>query len=48
MLIKNLLDTMFKTEKPSSMRLAVNKMEATINRLQQARQIILLRTDYLE
>ncbi|WP_171405378.1 hypothetical protein [Acinetobacter radioresistens] len=48
MLIKNLLDTMFKTEKPSSMRLAVNKMEATINHLQQARQIILLRTDYLE
>lgn len=48
MLIKNLLDTMFKTEKPSSMRLAVNKMEAAINRLQQARQIILLRTDYLE
>ncbi|MDK8756301.1 hypothetical protein [Acinetobacter radioresistens] len=48
MLIKNLLDTMFKTEKPSSMRLAVNKMEATINRLQQTRQIILLRTDYLK
>ncbi|EXF58290.1 MULTISPECIES: hypothetical protein [Acinetobacter] len=48
MLIKNLLNTIFKTEKSSSMMLAVNKMEATINRLQQTRQIILLRTDYLE
>ncbi|WP_171462114.1 hypothetical protein [Acinetobacter radioresistens] len=48
MLIKNLLNTMFKTEKTSSMRLAVNKMETAISRLQQARQIILLRTDYLE